>query len=152
VVDCGSLLSSKQIDDINSYGIFTIGFHAGPTGLPDKGAPGRIYFHGLDYYYEAVSTDTVGLGEWTNIAVVFSSTSCRFYINGEAAGGSNGVFSIPNDPGVTITRIGSWGGDGKGAYLDGRMDEMQISHVTRSDDWMKLNYENQKPNSVLLNF
>jgi hypothetical protein len=97
-----------------------------------------------------VSDDYVGIGEWTHVAVAFSSTSLTLFINGVLSGTQSGVFSIPNDPDAPITRIGSWGGDGEGSYYDGKMDEVRISTVARSSDWMKLSYENQKMGSTVV--
>jgi hypothetical protein len=48
---------------------------------------------------------------------------------------------------------GQWGADPVSwATLNGMIDEVRISNVVRSDDWQKLDYENQKPSQTLIEF
>jgi hypothetical protein len=44
------------------------------------------------------------------------------------------------------------GGAGNGTqFLNGMIDEVRISNVARSNDWLDLSFQNQRPNQVLVN-
>jgi hypothetical protein len=89
--------------------------------------------------------------EWIHMVITFNTTSnsCVMYKNGatlgiETKGSPN---TITSNSSVT-KRIGS----GLNSDYNGMMDEVRISSVVRSADWVKLEYENQKTGQSLVKF
>ncbi len=102
----GETIFAKQHNGVNSEAIFTIGYL--PTGGPNPGTAGTMYFHAENSTPTAASTGTVSTGAWHYVAVVFSSTAVTFYIDGVASGTTSGDYHIPNDTNPTSTNIGAW--------------------------------------------
>jgi Family of unknown function (DUF6288)/Concanavalin A-like lectin/glucanases superfamily/Domain of unknown function (DUF2341)/HEAT repeats/Carbohydrate esterase, sialic acid-specific acetylesterase len=95
------------------------------------------YFSGADVEGKSV----VPLSEWTHVVHTYEEGDSRIYINGVLDGSSSSKASplkIPNPSGFWI---GGWMNDYD--FL-GDIDEVRISKVKRSADWVKLQYENQK--------
>ena len=71
----------------------------------------------------------------------------RIYVNGELAGSRyrKAAMSVVKD---VCMNIGGWRG---GNYrFVGEIDEVRVSRVARTADWMKLQYENQNPMQSLV--
>lgn len=85
-------------------------------------------------------TATIPSSAWTYIVHTFQTTSAKLYVNGvlDASTGGGGM----NIPTTSRFDIGGWSG---GYDYVGDMDEVRISNVVRSANWVKLEYENQKP-------
>ena len=90
--------------------------------------------------------------QWVHITAVFNGrTSQSLYIDGALAsnttntGGSGDAIDTFNlnigRNAAVINRL-----------LDGKLDEVRISSVTRSADWIKLNYASQNANQTVVNF
>jgi len=93
---------------------------------------------------------TLLLGQWQLFAVTVSGKTARIYRNGVeiAAGDLNDT--IPALPrGSNFLGRSNWAAD---AYYQGMLDEPEVSAATRSPDWIKLAYANQKPSQTLLSF
>jgi hypothetical protein len=68
----------------------------------------------------------------------------RVYINGRLEGASTPVLNIPK---ISSLWIGGWY---RNYNFVGAVDEVRISKVVRSADWVKLQYENQQPLQTLV--
>ena len=90
---------------------------------------------------------TVPTAEWAYIVHTYQSTGTRLYVNGVLdASNSGGDMSI-----LTSSRFDIGGFvPTDGFNFVGEMDELRISKVARSADWVKLEYENQKPLQTLV--
>jgi hypothetical protein len=87
------------------------------------------------------------LGEWTHVAATYEDGTCRMYVNGELVGSRyhKAAMSMVKD---ICMNIGGWRG---GNYrFVGDIDEVRVSRVARSDNWMRLQYENQNPMQTLV--
>jgi hypothetical protein len=87
------------------------------------------------------------VGQWHHVAATYDNGTSRIYVNGKLDGSNvrKAAMSIVKD---VCMDIGGWRG---GSYnFAGDIDEVRVSHVARSADWMKLQYENQKPQQTLL--
>ena len=83
-------------------------------------------------------------GEWTHVAHTYDGTSGKVYINGELDGAASPKLNIK-----TPARL--WIGGWYDNYdFAGDIDEVRISKVTRSAEWIRLEYENQKPLQTLV--
>lgn len=101
-------------------------------------------YSGADYI-QATNTSGLTTGGWRYITATFdhSVNSMVVYINGSPAN------STKNDPATsTLTnndfqvRLGAAAGT-VGDYFNGRMDEVRISNVLRTADWIRTEYNNQ---------
>ena len=102
----------------------------------------ECYFSGADVSSEG----RMPMNEWIHVVHTYQQGDSRIYVNGVLSG----VSAKPNAPLAIKTParlfIGGW-------YHNydfvGDIDEVRISKVTRSADWVKLEYENQKAQQTL---
>jgi hypothetical protein len=89
----------------------------------------------------------VSMGKWFHLVMSQASTSVALYVNGrletKMASSSYASGDEPLCIGNNADRARSF---------DGLLDEARVSNVTRSESWIKLDYENQKPGSTFLGF
>ncbi|MHA2369734.1 MAG: DUF2341 domain-containing protein, partial [Candidatus Hodarchaeales archaeon] len=95
-----------------------------------------------------VGYELVEVGQWYHVVGVFNpSTYERFYINGQLA--EEDVTGIPAsqfDPSMPV-RIARRS-DGSSGSFDGTVDEVRISTIARSAEWIATEYNNQNdPNT-----
>jgi biopolymer transport protein ExbB len=77
---------------------------------------------------------------WTHVAAVIGGGKAVLYVNGQAAG-------------EAAATLGDFGGDVViGTGLQGELDEVQISNVARSADWVKLAWAGQGADAKLVGF
>ncbi|MEO1022465.1 MAG: DUF2341 domain-containing protein [Bacteroidota bacterium] len=84
-----------------------------------------------------VNSDTnLPIGSWSYLTYVRTSTQRLIYLNGtlDASGNDTGTFSLNNDP-LIISRNND--------AIDGVMDEVRISDIARSADWIATEFSNQ---------
>ena len=82
------------------------------------------------------STSLMEKNQWTHVAYTFSLQGWMIYINGRPD-----MPAVWNNTQEIATPVELQIGDG----FTGELDEVRVSSVARSADWMKLQYENQKP-------
>ena len=86
------------------------------------------------------------MGQWYHVAASYENGISRIFVNGKLDGESKhtAAMSVVKDVCMDI------GGMRNGNYrFVGDIDEVRISRVARSADWMKLAFENQKENQTL---
>jgi hypothetical protein len=98
----------------------------------------------LDCWFSDGNVKSKGLltfNEWHHAVFAYESGNAKIYVDGELAGqaGRGTPLNIPNPAMLTI---GGWSGENN---FIGDLDEVRVSNLTRSADWIKLQYENQKP-------
>ena len=86
-------------------------------------------------------------GQWYHCVVAYSQREMRLYVNGVLDGSSRFTLRVPKS---VYMRIGKRYNDGKRFCWYGDVDEVRISRVARSADWIKMQYENQKPMQTLV--
>ncbi|HBE03864.1 MAG TPA: hypothetical protein DC049_15525, partial [Spirochaetia bacterium] len=81
-------------------------------------------------------------GEWHYVCGIMNGSARRFFFNGR-------LNTERNDATVTIVPVdtasacaGTWSGPGN-FLLDGRIDELRVSSVARSSNWIATEYTNQ---------
>ena len=103
----------------------------------------ECYFSGAD----VLSAGRMPMNEWVQVVHTYQQTDSRIYVNGVLSG----VSTRPGAPLAIKTParlfIGGW-------YHNydfiGDIDEVRVSKVARSADWVRLQYENQKPQQTLV--
>ena len=103
----------------------------------------ECYFSGAD----VMGKSALPMGEWVHVVHTYRKGDSRVYVNGRL----DGVSTKPNAP-LAIKNparmfIGGWYSDYR---FEGDIDEVRISKGVRSADWVKLEYENQKPLQTLV--
>jgi hypothetical protein len=83
------------------------------------------------------------MSEWTHVMHTYSNGEGKIYINGRLDGSATPMLNIKSPARMWI---GGWY-----HYYDfiGDIDEVRVSKVARSADWVRLQYENQKPLQTL---
>lgn len=101
------------------------------------------YFSGGD----VASESRMRMNEWVHVVHTYEKGSSRIYVNG-VLDGKNLTQSAPlaiKNPARMY--IGGWYDN---YNFIGDVDETRISNVVRSPDWIKLQFENQKPMQTLV--
>ncbi len=91
---------------------------------------------------------TIPMSEWVHVVHAYDGKTAKLYVNGvlDNTDGSDNM-KIPN---TVSMYIGGWN-QVAGTYdFVGDIDEVRISKVARSADWIRLQYENQKPMQTLV--
>ncbi len=88
------------------------------------------------------------LNQWQHLAVTVNGLAVKIYRNGAVIGSGNLAVGIS---GATRNQCylgrSNWAAD---EFYQGKLDEPEISRVARSDNWIKLSYENQKSGSTVV--
>ncbi len=84
------------------------------------------------------------MAEWIHVVHTYSSGDGKIYINGQLDGASNPKLDIKS-PGRMW--LGGWYNN---YDFVGDLDEVRVSKVARSADWVRLEFENQKPLQTLV--
>jgi hypothetical protein len=104
----------------------------------------------MDCYFSGANVASEGripMGEWTHVIHTHQPGDSRIYVNGVLSG----VSDKPNPPLAIKTPARLFIGGWYHQYdFVGDIDEVRISKVARSADWVKLQYENQKPHQILV--
>ena len=82
------------------------------------------------------------LSEWIHVVHTFQNGDSRIYVNGALDGTSKSTSAPLAIKSPARMYLGGWCDNYR---FVGDIDEARISKVTRSADWVKLEYENQKP-------
>ncbi len=90
--------------------------------------------------------DTLQFSEWIHVVHTYQNGEGRIYTNGHLDGADKPTLNIKRPARMWI---GGWYDN---YDFIGTMDEVRISKTARSADWIKLEYENQKPQQTLLGF
>jgi len=87
------------------------------------------------------------MGRWYHVAATYDNGTSRLFVNGKLDGTRThpAAMSVVKD--VCMDIGGMRGGNYRFA---GEIDEVRVSRVARSEEWMKLQYENQKAQQSLV--
>lgn len=89
----------------------------------------------------------VPLGEWTQVVHTYQKGEARLYVNGVLDSVSKTAGSPLALRSPARLSVGGWSNSFE---FVGDIDEVRVSNVVRSPDWVKLQYENQKANQTLV--
>ena len=102
----------------------------------------ECYFSGADVR----GSSALPTAQWIHVVHAFKNGDSRVYVNGVLDGVSTSTGAPLAIKSPARMYIGGWYDNYQ--YI-GDIDEVRISKVTRSADWVKLQYENQKPLQTL---
>ena len=104
----------------------------------------------LDCYFSngnVAGGSTLPLGPWLHVIHTYQNGDSRVYVNGVLDGASTSAAAPLAIKRPTKMWLGGWQNNYNFA---GDIDEVRISNVARSADWIRLQYENQKPQQTLV--
>jgi hypothetical protein len=104
----------------------------------------------MDCYFSGgnvAGKSTLPKGEWIHVVHTYERGSSRLYVNGVLDGVNNSNSGPLNLKSPARMWIGGWYHN---YNFVGDIDELRISKVVRSPDWVRLQYENQKPMQTLV--
>lgn len=104
----------------------------------------------MDCYFSGGNVSgksTLPKGEWVHIVHTYEKGDSRLYVNGALDGTNTAVGSPLNIKSPARLWIGGWYGN---YNFVGDIDEVRVSKVVRSPEWVRLQYENQKPLQTLV--
>ncbi|MCX6872593.1 MAG: DUF2341 domain-containing protein [Verrucomicrobia bacterium] len=121
----------------------------GPIQLMYSNPPFRFWTDCWASEASVSGASPVTMGQWYHVVHTYQKGEGRLYVNGVLAGTTTG-----GTPMNIVTPEPMWIGVEYGRYFlgcfKGDMDEVRVSKVTRSADWVKMEYENQKPLQTLV--
>jgi hypothetical protein len=91
------------------------------------------------YFADVEARLPLATGAWYHVVHTYAPKDSRVYINGRLEGRSKPELALPE---TSALWIGGWYGN---YNFVGAVDEVRIAGVARSADWVRLEYENQKP-------
>ena len=103
----------------------------------------------MDCYFSSgnvASKSPLAMSQWIHVVHTFKEGQSRLYVNGALDGENKGGQPL-NVRSPARMYIGGWYGN---YQFVGEIDEVRVSKVTRSADWVRMTYENQKPMQTLL--
>jgi len=103
----------------------------------------ECYFSGAD----VAGGSTLPMSQWIHVIHAFKSGESRVYVNGRLDGVSTSAGAPLAIKSPARMYMGGWYNNYR---FVGDIDEVRISRVTRSADWVRLQYENQKPLQTLV--
>ncbi len=92
------------------------------------------------------ATSKIPMNEWIHVIHTCQKGDSRLYVNGRLEDSSTRA----DNPLDIKSPAKMWMGGWSGYAYKGDMDEVRISKVARSADWVKLQYENQKPQQTVV--
>lgn len=104
----------------------------------------------MDCWFSGANVESTGpimMNEWAHVAHVCRPGDSRLYVNGVLAG----VSTRKDSPLKIASPAGLWIGNWRNQnQFKGDLDEVRVSQVARSAEWIRLQYENQKPLQTLV--
>lgn len=99
----------------------------------------------IDSDFSDVKSDNrLPMGEWIHVMHTYGNGPRRIYINGQLDGEATTKLDIKSPSRLWL------GGWYHNYDFVGDLDEVRISNVSRPEEWVKLQYENQKPLQTLV--
>lgn len=104
----------------------------------------------MDCYFSGGNVESSGslsMNQWTHVVHTYKEGEARIYVNGVLEGETKARGGPLNIRTPARMYLGGWYNN---FQFEGEIDEARLSNVTRSPDWVKLEYENQKPMQTLV--
>ena len=104
----------------------------------------------MDCYFSGANVaggNTLPMSQWIHVVHTFKNGDSRIYVNGILDGSSTAAGAPLAIKSPARMYMGGWYNNYR---FVGDIDEVRISRVTRSADWVRLQYENQKPLQTLV--
>ena len=105
---------------------------------------------GMDCYFSdgnVASESRLATGEWMHVVHTYQKDASRIYVNGVLDGFAKARGAALDIKNPARLWLGGWYGN---YDFVGDLDEVRVSRLARSAEWVRLEYENQKPMQTLV--
>ena len=119
-----------------------IGKDTGTSGYNIRGGSNDLSFifaDGVDWYVAETTSNPMSATTWYHVVGRYNGTRLQDFINGAPVLSTASTANIVN--GNTNLTIGN--GYDMARYFTGRIDEVRVSNLARSDTWISTEYNNQ---------
>ena len=92
-------------------------------------------------------------GQWHHLAYLLWDSGALLIVDGQKVAGYTGLVKSLPTPGhwrVGYAGEGKWDPEWTSEFFKGSVDEVRLIHRARSEDWIRMDFETQKPGSALL--
>ncbi len=89
------------------------------------------------------SGDTLALGQWNHVVATYDGSQAVLYVNGHPVDSSSGHADTPLIEALTGLGLGIGNQLERSRGLEGSLDEVRLSNVARSPEWIATQYNNQ---------
>jgi len=89
------------------------------------------------------SGDTLALGQWNHVVATYDGSKAVLYVNGQRVDSSSGHAETPLIETLTGLGLGIGNQLERSRGLEGSLDEVRLSNVARSPEWIATQYNNQ---------
>jgi hypothetical protein len=141
----GDIISMGDVYGLRAWGSGSVYAFFWPTGAPDTGAvPDAQSYERLAGGAPALRDAT-----WHHVAATLSGNAFRLFLDGKVIASKTTTGPVHYDARLGKDFIIGKHGFGKTGYqFNGSLDEIQIHGRARSPEWLRIVYENQKPNAI----
>jgi hypothetical protein len=104
----------------------------------------------MDCYFSSgnvASKSRLPMSQWVHVVHAYEEGESQLFLNGRLDGITSVRGSLLNIRNPARMWLGGWYNNYR---FVGEIDEVRISKVERSADWVRLSYDNQKPNQTLV--
>ncbi len=105
---------------------------------------GPTHVHIDSFFADVDAPLRLPMNEWNHVVYSYANDEGKIYINGRLEGSARQKLEIKSPARLWL---GGWYDD---FDFEGDLDEVRVSKVARSADWIRLEYENQKPMQTLV--
>lgn len=96
----------------------------------------------LGFSADTCSVGTIPTSTWTHLVGTFDGTNGRIYVNGALFSGPTAL--AWNTSNVDPLTMGTWPNGGASTWgYNGSLDELRLSNIARSDDWIATTYNTE---------
>jgi hypothetical protein len=112
------------------------------------------YRNSANTSYNSRVTDSgyLSTGSWHHVAVAHSTSVVGLYYNGDSKAATTTVGDMTDTTSGHEDTVIVGAQSSNKRFFDGKMDELRVSSIVRSADWIKANYNNQMNTSGFLTF
>jgi hypothetical protein len=129
------VLGTSWVGDANTMFEYGTGVSNGGFGLDFGAVPGTIdpYTNGsFDNDNQPSGIADFATDQWIHFAMTYDQTAVTLYVNGNYAAGVQGARKAPGGMLATVRSMLTIGGNPRGAYFNGALDEFRLWNVARS--------------------
>lgn len=105
---------------------------------------GPTHLHIDSFFADVDAPLRLSLNKWIHVVYTYADGEGKIYIDGRLEGSARRKLDIKSPVKLWL---GGWNHD---YDFVGELDEVRVSRVARSADWVRLEYENQKPMQTLV--
>lgn len=102
---------------------------------------------GFDWYYVLGKSPALLDGKWHLATGVFDGSALRVYCDGKELGSAPAADVVAHQFPLNAT-LGKHGNGKRTFEYAGDLDEARVHSLARSEDWIRMEFENQKPESA----